>query len=293
MKKGKKRLIIILSIILLIIISVSIIGIFINKKTTNKDKLEVTSSLVSEQVSREREFVIKGYTIDDPNIILDPYKSSPLTALVLFETDDNVSPKVTIHGKDKMTTITHTFSSGKEHYLSIYGLYPDTNNKVTISYGNISKDIYIKTDKLPDNFVLPTSVTKDSSYDSSELFFYTPSSIGYTCAYDANGDVRWYLSNYALWDITKLEDGHLLISTERLVNPPYYMTGLYEIDMLGKIYNEYSIKGGYHHDYYEMPSGNILVLSNDFNSDKVEDYIVEIDRTSGNIVKTFDLKKLL
>ena len=60
--------------------------------------------------------------------------------------------------------------------------------------------------------------------------------------------------------------------------------------MLGKIYTEYSLKGGYHHDYYELPSGNLLVASDNFDSGDgtVEDYIVEIDRKTGRIVKTFD-----
>ena len=87
----------------------------------------------------------------------------------------------------------------------------------------------------------------------------------------------------------------MLVSTERLINPPYYMTGLYEIDLLGKIYNEYSLPGGYHHDYYEMPNGNLLVASDNFESGEgtVEDYIVELDRKTGKIVKTFDLKDVL
>ena len=114
-------------------------------------------------------------------------------------------------------------------------------------------------------------------------------------AYDVNGDVRWYLTSYALWDNTRLKNGHMLISTERLINTPYYMTGLYEIDLLGKIYNEYSIKGGYHHDYFELPSGNLLVASDDFGNKNgtVEDYVVELDRKTGKIVKTFDLKNIL
>ena len=86
-----------------------------------------------------------------------------------------------------------------------------------------------------------------------------------------------------------------MVSTERLVNSPYYMTGLYEIDLLGHIYNEYSLKGGYHHDYFELPNGNLLVASDDFNNESgtVEDYIVELDRTTGNIIKTWDLKDIL
>ena len=92
-----------------------------------------------------------------------------------------------------------------------------------------------------------------------------------------------------------MANGHLLVSTDRLVNQPYYTTGLYEMNLLGKIYVEYSLPGGYHHDYFEMPNGNLLVATNDFNNvhGTVEDVIVELDRQTGNIVKTFDLKNVL
>lgn len=127
----------------------------------------------------------------------------------------------------------------------------------------------------------------------NELYFYTPSSIGYTCAYDINGDVRWYLTESFIWEINRLRNGNLLLSTDKLVNNPYYTTGLYEMNMLGKIYFEYNIDGGYHHDYYEMPNGNILVLSNNFANGTVEDYIVELDLRDGSIVKKFDLTDIL
>ena len=73
------------------------------------------------------------------------------------------------------------------------------------------------------------------------------------------------------------------------------MTGLYEIDLLGKIYVEYSLPGGYHHDYDELPNGNLLVATNDFNNEDgtVEDTIVELNRETGDIVKTIDLKDIL
>ena len=247
----------------------------------------------------ENKFKTKGYTIDEPNVILNPYENSPLTALVLFETKKNVTPKVTIVGKDEHSTFTHTFEKGKKHYLPIYGLYADYENEVIIEYqegdNTVTKTINIKTDKLSDNMILPTRVYADKEVLGNELYFYTPSSAGYTCAYDINGDVRWYFTNYALWKIDRLENGHLLVSTERLVNSPYYMTGLYEMDLLGKIYTEYSMQGGYHHDYYELENGNLLVASNDFNNEDgtVEDYIIELDRVTGNIVKTFDLKDIL
>lgn len=296
-KRNKKIITIIISIIVLIILG----SIFYSyNNLTGKSKIDLTASLVTKQNEIENTIKTNGYTIDNPKVLLDPYDASPLTALILFETEEEVSPKITIEGKDKLTTIETEFAKNTKHYLPIYGLYADYNNKVDISYTlsdgkKITKQVEIQTDKLPDDFVLPTSVKKDSSKLTNDLYFFTPSSKGYTCAYDVNGDVRWYLSNNAVWDNTRLKNGHMMVSTERLVNSPYYMTGLYEIDLLGHIYNEYSLKGGYHHDYFELPNGNLLVASDDFNNESgtVEDYIVELDRTTGNIIKTWDLKDIL
>lgn len=267
----------------------------LNQKATNHNELTEKVSMVDSEYEIEKKFKVNGYTLDNPNIILNPYGNSPLTALVLFETEKELDVKVTITGKDKLTTYTHTFSKTKEHYLPIYGLYADSNNKIIIECGNNKKEIYIQTEKLPENMILPTSIKANKSKLTNDLYFYTPSSSGYTVAYDVNGEVRWYLTNYALWKIDRLQNGHLLVSTERLINNPYYMTGLYEIDLLGKIYTEFSLEGGYHHDYYEMENGNLLVASDDFNNEDgtVEDYIVELDRTTGKIIKTFDLKKVL
>ncbi len=301
MKKSLKinKMGLILGILVLIVLVAFIYVFTINKKNTNKEEVEQVLSMVETQKEKEKDFKTEGYTIDEPNVILNPYGNSPLTALILFETEREVNPKVTITGKDELSTFTHTFKEGTKHYLPIYGLYADYQNEVIIEYEEndkvVKKSLKIKTDKLPDNMVLPTDVKANKKLLTNDLYFYTPSSIGYTSAYDVNGDVRWYFTNYALWRIKRLENGHLLLSTERLVNNPYYMTGLYEMDLLGKIYTEFSLEGGYHHDYYEMENGNLLVASDDFyNKDgTVEDYIVELDRETGKIVKTFDLKDIL
>ena len=297
-KKERNKLFIRKIIIgILTVIIIAIVGglLYFNNLSTAKKELALTPSMRTEQEELEKEFTSKGYTLDNPNIIVDPYHNSPLTALVIFETEEEVAPKVTIPGEDELTTYTKTFEKNKVHYLPILGLYPDKVNKITIEYGNVKKTLKIKTAKLPEDFIMPTEIEKDEDELTNDLYFFTPSSSGYTCAYDVNGDVRWYLTNKATWKIDRLENGHLLVSTERLVNSPYYLTGLYEMDMLGKIYVEYSLPGGYHHDYYEMPNGNILVASDDFNNDSgtVEDYIVELDRETGKIVKTIDLKDIL
>ena len=288
----KNKIIIILTIIIVVFISTFFM---LNKLSSNSKSVKLVSSLIQKEEKLEANFPTELKDIDNASVIVNPYDISPLTALIIFKTEKTVSPKVTIEGDDELSTFTHTFDKGKEHYLPIYGLYPDRDNTVIVEFGDVRKEFTITTDALPDDFILPTEVDATKEELDNDLYFFTPSSKGYTCAYDVNGDVRWYLTNYALWEINKLDNGHLLVSTERLVNSPYYMTGLYEMDLLGKIYKEYSLPGGYHHDYFEMPNGNLLVASDDFNSGQgtVEDYIVELDRDTGEIVKSFDLKDIL
>ena len=278
--------------LLIIIACLCSIGIYYfcekAKPVEKKDGLVALQNEINSKLEMDT-----NYTFDKPKVILDPYNISPLTALIVFETKDLTAPTVTVKGKDEKTTITNTFKPSKIHYLPIYGLYPNTNNEITIDMNGIEKKIYIKTTALPEDFILPTKVEASKDKLDNELYFVTPSSKGYTCAYDINGDVRWYLNEKFIWDIQRLKNGHLLISSNRLINNPYYSTGLMETDLLGKVYYEYSLPGGYHHDVFEMPDGDLLVASNDFDNDTVEDYIVEINRNSGNIIKKIDLKDIL
>ncbi len=229
------------------------------------------------------------------HVFLNPYGISPLTAVIYFTTESEVAPKVTVVGKDEKTSVEFEFNTAKEHFLPIYGLYAGTENTVKVSYCDKTDEYKIKTEALPETVILPSEVTAIREKLGDEWYFFTPSSRANTAAYDINGDVRWYLTQSASWNIGRLENGHLLIGTDRIVGRPYYNSGLYEMDLLGKIYTEFKIAGGYHHDYDELPNGNLLVASEDLsdNSSTVEDIVVELDRKTGETVKTFDLKKVL
>lgn len=271
-----------------------ICSILIYYKVDKAKPAKFQEDLIAKQEKLENKFLEKtNYTMEHPNIILDPYDISPLTALVIFETSDLTAPEVTVKGKDDNTTFTKTFTPSKKHILPIYGLYPDTNNEVTIECNGKKNVFYIKTDPLPEDFALPTKVVSNKEELGNELYFVTPSSDGYVAAYDVNGDVRWYLNESFTWDIKRLNNGNILLSSNRLINPPYYMTGLMEMDLLGKVYYEYTLPGGYHHDVFELENGNFIIASDNFENGTVEDYVVEMDRKTGEIVKTIDLTKIL
>ena len=279
--------------VLLIMVACAL-SIFIYESIENVQPVKTSEDILVHQETLEKEFkTSEENTIDNPKIILNPYEISPLTALIMFETKDLTAPTVKIMGKDDNTTYEKTFTPNKKHILPIYGLYPDKNNEVIITLNGKDYTFHIQTEPLPDDFVLPTDITANKDELENELYFVTPSSSGYTAAYDVNGDVRWYLTENMIWDVQRLQNGNIMLSSNRLINPPYYTTGLVEMDLLGKIYYEYVLPGGYHHDVFELENGNLLVASDDFESGTVEDYVVEIERDTGNIVKTIDLKEIL
>ena len=61
-------------------------------------------------------------------------------------------------------------------------------------------------------------------------------------------------------------------------------------------YGEWSVAPEFrdiHHDVFEKDNGNFLVTVNKVGIDTVEDFIVELDRRTGAIVKTWDLRQVL
>lgn len=268
------------------------IGIFYRVERVKSVNIE--EDLLTTQIKMEENFLKDtSYTVENPKVIVNPYGISPLTGMIIFETKDLTAPTITIQGKDENTTFTKTFTPSKKHLLPIYGLYPDKDNEVILTVNGKDYKVHMKTKALPEDFTLPTSVDSNKNVLDNDLYFVTPSAKGYTCAYDTNGDVRWYLTENFIWDIQRLDNGNIMLSTNRLINPPYYTTGLVEMDLLGKIYYEYNLPGGYHHDVFELENGNLLVASDSFEDGTVEDTIVELDRATGKIVKTIDLKDII
>ena len=79
--------ILIISSFILVIISISIVGYSIVSANVVVDE---EKDIISYQLNKEKYINPYGYTFDEPNIIVNPYGISPLTALILFETEEEV-----------------------------------------------------------------------------------------------------------------------------------------------------------------------------------------------------------
>ena len=257
-----------------------------------------SDSLVAQQTAAEKamleEFHAGNYTLENPLVKLNPYLINPLAAVVMFTTEQEVAVTVRVLGKEPEGTMKHTFPKAKEHVLPILGLYADYENTVEIElYRGAKTTVTIKTEPL--NSEVPPLVKMDTTaeYLRDELIFISPALTALATAFDYAGDIRWHLNIPTVFDIKRAKNGNLLIGTHRLLKIPYYMSGIYEMTMVGKVIKEFTIPGGYHHDQFEMEDGNLLILTEDLTSETVEDMCVLVDRNSGEILRTWDYKDFL
>jgi len=242
-----------------------------------------------------REFEEGEYSIKNPLVKLNPYIYCPLTAVILFRTPTSTEVTITVLGKEPEGNISHTFPASKKHILPVYGLYPDYENKVIIrTASGLVNIISILTDPITVNAHEATSIKTTAEYMGSNLMFLTTAMDSMPVGYDYKGDIRWYATVNFNFDLKRMSNGHLLIGTERLVEMPYFTTGLYEMTFSGKIFKEYRCPiGGYHHDQFVMDDGNILMLTYEAGSGTVEDTCVLLDKNTGEILKKWDYKDVL
>ena len=114
---GFKRFLRIIEVLFFALIFMSFFVIIIYMAATGllrgHSALETKSSLITLQAEYEKDFTIDEANFNEPKIIVNPYKNSPLTALVIFKTANEIAPTVEIKGKDEKTTISHTFPASR------------------------------------------------------------------------------------------------------------------------------------------------------------------------------------
>jgi arylsulfate sulfotransferase len=256
-----------------------------------------------------------SFTIPTDSVVLNPSGNAPLSALVHFKSPVAGYTKIVVVGKHgEASNVVQVFTdSGTTHLIPILGLYADYKNTVNVYVIDSKQDSFksvlnISTAPLPTN--VPSYIHTDiSDLANMEPGFNLVSSFsGYPSAplvpymVDSFGDIRWCLDftknptlNQLFYDcgIERLQDGNYRfadVATNKI----------YEIDALGKIIDTWSLAPYiFHHDIYEKPNGNFLVSvtnpqsTNNNGIKTIEDYIIEIDRSTKQIVNTWDLKQSL
>ena len=250
------------------LILIVVITIILTNSVTGNICVNSLKDTLTTQSKKEVYFKPYGYSVDNPNVIVNPYGNSPLTGIVMFETTGYSEVNIKILSKDGDSDINYTFKRDKYHFIPIYGLYADYDNKVIISSEGINKTISIKTDKLPEDFVYLDNM----EYDNFNFY-----NSNYPYIIDKNGEVRWYLNSNYYGNISPLPNSSFVIGSNQY-NEEGSSISLYRMNYLGKIYNEYLINN-YYYGYSAIYNGDLIILS---------DKIISLDITTGNVKNTYN-----
>ena len=261
-------------------------------------KYSFEDHLINRQFESEqammKEFEAGNYTLLSPLVKYNPYLVNPLAAVVCFNTEEETAVTITVLGKTPQGNITHTFPKAKKHVLPVVGLYSEYQNRVEIrAYRGQSTVVTIDVPDVFEGKEVIYSMDTTPEYLQDNIILVSPAGEDLAVGFDYAGDARWHMTIPCVFDVKRLKNGNLIMGSHRVIQMPYYMSGLYEISPCGKIYKEYRLPGGYHHDEFEMEDGNLLSLTDDLTSETVEDMCVLIDRNTGEILKTWDYKNFL
>lgn len=255
--------------ILLILITILIMTSCKSKKSlftgTENHYDTVENLFVYQEETNEivrREIQNKENTFSNPLILKNPYRLAPLTALLVFSTEDETSIKVDLNDR-----YFSEFEKSKEHLIPIYGMYPGFNNLVVLTddMGN-SKTITIETSEFTKS--VPT-ILQNNNTNPDDIYIIS-ADYDKTLAIDPSGNIIWYYEPNDVEGVVEfLSNGHTLISDPYQgmngirINYPSFL----EIDLLGKVYKQYIGEYEYHHEAHSIDNGeNLLIIGHDDNS---------------------------
>lgn len=240
---------------------------------TASNAVNIVDNYLDFQKSVDSELDSYGYTIDNPFVVINPYDINPLSAMIVFQTDDYVSPTIIVKGQNN-DDIVYTYIKSKIHRLPIYCLYADYNNEVIIKVGNTSKVIDIKIDAV--------------DVDNTKLLDFNNNMVitninNHLVIVDKYKNIRGYFTKEFSGSPTYLKDGHFILSTYQTNNDGSYI-GIVEVDFLGKVYNQFIVPNGYYGLSTYNESKNMLYV--------LSDKLLAIDVQSWSIIKEYDIDNL-
>ncbi len=185
----RRKIIVIIVIVITIILGIIIF--FVDKNKT----LEITyplDDLIERQAQTDdliRASLSENYTLNNPKVIVNPYEISPLTALVIFNTEDDISYDIYVNNNFLYTT-----TKTKEHLIPIYLLQANYKNIVRlVGSDDSSKNLEITTE-LSEEVTTKLDVSKTDS-DPRKLYFTSSSTSALLyAAFNSTGELVWQLN---------------------------------------------------------------------------------------------------
>ncbi|MCI8454798.1 MAG: aryl-sulfate sulfotransferase [Lachnospiraceae bacterium] len=290
----------------------------VEEKMIDEEELLITLTMDmlarQEQIEREieAEFEQGEYTFQNPLVVLDPYGVSPLTAILMFRTEERcqISIKIPGGGEKSIDDVSFTFEGYEvEHRIPVYGMLAGQVNQIYLtaekySGGKIENIIEITTAKAIDAICSRSNKYRlwDESAYQPGLNFANEINVGDEgrFAFDSEGNCRWYITGRT--EGTILE--HLTHSVEFTQDGYCYMgCGAYatgkpvvflKMDYLGKILGAYYVANCLHHEITETDNNTLIALGANpevVGSEQCVAY--ELDLKTGEILHQLDYNNVL
>lgn len=224
----------------------------------------------------------KSYTFNNPYVELNPYKISPLSAIIIFNTDEEI--EIDLYINDYHVT---TLDKTREHTIPIYGLLSDYDNRIKLVAGEQTKELTIKTNKADIKFPLVPEITS-REVNNEEFYFTVASFETYLTAWDNQGNLRFYLTVDNRMDVEWLNNGHFLIGVSDGEFAENFL-GFVEMDYLGKIYNYYTMPNGYSFEFQVLSNGEYMIAGGNNPVYIDEQVVYTMNPSNGNVTSILNL----
>ena len=273
---------------------------------TNIDNVQQSTAVQTYKKELVIEHILdkKTYNFRNALLILNPYKISVLTALLIFNTDTECMIKYKvkgIRGSKDYIVCDDTYTT--RHRVPILGLYENAFNIVQVYLLDADEKvvdmnkIMIHTPKLKGKLETGIEVTGYTDDDSNKFMLVTGGYSGSTYAFDNNGNVRFILGRPSHpYGVHELGNGRFLYAERYMRQPNYgnaHSVVMHEMDYMGRVYKTFLHQSGYHHwAVREKNSGNYLIASSSIKDSFSENMIIEMDSETGNVIRSINVNDL-
>jgi len=231
-----------------------------------------------------------GPALNNVKLVANPNPTVPLAAILSVSSDEAASLTINLDDGERQWSVTPSDAIATEHEVPVIGMRAARVHTITATLtdekGNatVTDAMSFATPALPDAFPTPrvTVHNPDAMEPGVTLFNVNgrwgadgkPTPPGFAPAVIVNdlGEILWYY----------LPDGHKVHDIRRMPSGNYLYEiwpgtgGMVEIDVLGNVLRRWHFTGtavdiaensipvdtdSFHHDYIDLPNGNILLLS--------------------------------
>lgn len=239
MKKKKINPTTIISVFIIFAIIMSLVSLYLlsitstdsnyfgdyNKLIQNELEEQLNYQLETDNMIEEK--LNYSYTLEKPCVLINPYKISPLSALIIFDTEEDTEVQIFINDM-----YISTVKSSKKHIIPIYGLYANANNYVKLKTKDKEKTINIKTNSY-DNSIDSSNLNSINENERLYIFSNSNNKDNTIRAFDKDSNLMFYLKFGYISGI-KYDDNHFNIAynSKKDLRPINL-----EIDYLGRIFS--------------------------------------------------------